>query len=279
MCFPWRIPIMRQKIHRLLFLATSMSMILFVPDQMVSLIQPVLAATGRGAIWTTAPLPGQMQGRPTTASLHRLVSEMPGPTLLAAPPVPLPAPSSLRPVIGVSSPSFSFSAQQGNSSPTTQTLTVTNRGGATLNWNAAATAAWLVLSPASGKDTGTITLTAAAGSLTTGIYNTTITLSAAGVTPVSIPVTFAITAPATTLTISPTSLTLTGIQGGMNPASQTVTVNSNGNWTATSNTTWLTLSPSSGNGNGSIAANIDLSSTVAGTNNATITVTNGGVAS
>jgi hypothetical protein len=56
-----------------------------------------------------------------------------------------------------------------------------------------------------------------------------------------------------------------------------VTVNANGNWTARSNVPWLTLSPSSGNGNGSIATQVVLSSAVVGPNNATITVTSGGV--
>ncbi len=87
-----------------------------------------------------------------------------------------------------------------------------------------------------------------------------------------------ITAPSTTVALSPSSLVFSGVQGGANPASQAVTVNSNGNWTASSSATWLTLSPSSGNGSGSIAANAALSAAAVGTNNATITVTSGGVA-
>ncbi|HEX6726462.1 MAG TPA: hypothetical protein VF078_03840, partial [Nitrospira sp.] len=122
----------------------------------------------------------------------------------------------------MSASSFSFSAQQGDGSPTTQTLTVTNIGGGTLNWNAAASAAWLTLGPASGKDTGTIALTATAGSLAIGTYNAVIALNAAGATPVSIPVTLTVTAPSPTLTVSPTAVTFSGVQGGANPASQSV---------------------------------------------------------
>ncbi len=327
-----------------------------------------------------APLPSPMQTRPPTVPMRRLMSEMPGLTPLAAPPISHPSPPSPKPAIGVSSPSFSFSARQGGGSLTTQTLTVTNIGGGTLNWNAVATAAWLTLGPAYGKDTGAITLTATAGSLAVGTYNTIIALSATGATAVtipvsliveaapvppiirtspatlsftavqgdsnsnsqtvsisnsgsglltwsasenaswlgisptsgtgngsvtvtttpgaltagtyntlvtinatnaasvSIPISFTVTAPSATVALSSSSLTFSGVERGANPASQTVTVNSNGNWTAHSTAPWLTLSPSSGNGNGSIAASIALSSAVVGTNNATITVTSGGVA-
>jgi hypothetical protein len=72
-------------------------------------------------------------------------------------------------------------------------------------------------------------------------------------------------------------VTFSGVQGGPNPASQSMAVTSNGNWTASSSVPWLTLSPSSGNGNGSLAANVTLASAAVGPNQATITVTSGGV--
>lgn len=406
---------MRQKIQRLLFLSAGMSIFLLDYDPLIPLIQPALAATvsevngstkatvtphrllgrntpqtpgGTSSLLTptsptskgiVAPQTGSTQPQPSTVPIRRLMSEMPELTQLTAPPISNPPPPSPKPVIGVSSPSFSFHVRQGNSSPTMQTLTITNIGGGTLNWNAAAAAPWLTVGPTSGKEAGTITLTATAGSLAVGAYNTTITLSAAGATavtipvnltveaapvppiirtspatlsftamqgdgnsnsqtlgisntggglltwsanenapwlsisptsgtgngsiivtttigsltagtynaqitvsatnaaPVSIPITLTVTSPSTTVTLSPPSLTFTGVQGGTNPASQAVTVNSNGNWTANSSATWLTLSPSSGSGNGSVAANVALSSAAVGTNNATITVTSGGL--
>ncbi|HEY9662979.1 MAG TPA: hypothetical protein V6C65_31425, partial [Allocoleopsis sp.] len=96
-----------------------------------------------------------------------------------------------------------------------QTLTVTNIGQGTLNWNATATAAWLTLGPASGKDTGAITVTATAGSLPIGIYNATITLSAAGATAVTIPVNLTVeSAPIPpTIGTSPATLSFTAVQG------------------------------------------------------------------
>ncbi|MGB4069221.1 MAG: BACON domain-containing protein, partial [Nitrospira sp.] len=177
----------------------------------------------------------------------------------------------------MSSSSFSFTLQQGDGSPTTQTLTVTNIGGGTLDWNAVSTAAWLNLSPPSGKGAGTIALTATTGSLTAGTYTALVTVSAPNATPVSLPVTFTVTPPPLTLTVTPTAVTFSGVQGGANPGSQSVTVTSNSNWTASSSVPWLTLSPSSGNGNGSLAANVTLASAAVGPNQATIIVTSGGV--
>ncbi len=148
----------------------------------------LLGATSPTSKAVAAPLASPMQTRPSIAPMRRLMSEMPELKQLAAPPIRNPSPPAPKPAIGVSSPSFSFSAQQGDDRPTIQTLTVTNIGGGTLNWHAASTASWLTLGPASGKDTGTIALTATAGSLAIGTYNTTIILSANRATAVTIPV-------------------------------------------------------------------------------------------
>ncbi|MBH0176558.1 MAG: hypothetical protein HP491_01495, partial [Nitrospira sp.] len=144
-------------------------------------------------------------------------------------PTPPPAP---LPAIGASPTSFSFTAQQGGGNPATQALTISNTGGGTLTWSASDTATWLTLSPASGTGTGTVTLTAATGALTTGIYGTTITLSATGAAPVSVPVSFTVIPASTTITLTPSSLSYSGVQGGSTPANQSVTVTSNGSWTA-----------------------------------------------
>lgn len=391
---------MHQKIQRLFFFSVGISAFLFVFESVM--IQPVLAATNQDAIAVqrndskgtsslirppstaskavAVPLVSPMQAQPPIAPMRRLMSGMPELRQLAAPSVSISSPPLPKPAIGVGSPSLSFSAQQGNGSPTMQTLAITNRGGGTLNWNAVSTAAWLTLSPAFGRGAGTIVLTATTSSLAVGTYNTVITLNAAGATavlvpvtltvvaasvppvirlspaslsftaelgssnsrsqtvsisnagggvlawsasenvswlsisptsttgngsvivtttpgslsagtyntlvtisalnatPVSIPIALTVTAPSTTVTLSPSSLTFSAVQGGTNPVSQTLAVNSSGTWTASSSATWLTLSPSSGNSNGSIAANVALSAAAVGTNSAIITVTSGGVA-
>jgi hypothetical protein len=181
------------------------------------------------------------------------------------------------PIIKTSPVTLSFTAVQGDSNSSSQIISISNTGGGVLTWSASENVSWLAISSTSGTGNGSITATATTGTLIAGTYNALITVNAASATPVSIPVTFTVTAPAPTLTLSPTSLTLTGVQGGVNPGSQTVTVNANGNWTASSSVPWLTLSPLSGNGNGSITTQVALSSAVVGMNNATITVTSGGV--
>jgi len=85
-----------------------------------------------------------------------------------------------------------------------------------------------------------------------------------------------------TIGLSPTSLTFNAVQGGTNPPSQTVTVSNTGpagstlNWSAMDNATWLSESPTSGSlasGNSQpMTVSVDITGLVAGTYNATITV-------
>lgn len=235
-------------------------------------------STLSGSTGLTAAAGGSSSGNANgSRGLHRLLSEMPGMSQLITPTSTTPTPPSTpSPAIGASPSSFSFTAQQGGGNPAAQALTISNTGGGTLTWSASDTATWLTLSPASGTGTGAMTLTVATGTLTTGTYTTTLTLSATGAAPVSVPVTFTVIPASTTITLTPSSLSYSGVQGGSTPANQSVTVTSNGSWTASSDTSWLMLSQTSGSGNGTITAGINLGNALAGTNTGTITVTGGG---
>jgi hypothetical protein len=79
----------------------------------------------------------------------------------------------------------------------------------------------------------------------------------------------------TSIILSPSSLTYTGVSGGSNPANQSVNVTANSNWTASVNAAWLKLSTTSGSGNGTIIASVDLGNVSTQTNTATISVTAG----
>ncbi len=277
---------MYQKIQRLMFFSVSMSMLLLVCEPVIPLIQPALAATSLDTV--TIPqnssseksqLASPTQPLPSTAPMGRLTSEMPKLTPLAAPPpTSIPSPSLPIPAIGVNSQSFSFSTQQGNGSSTTRTLTVTNIGRGTLNWNAAAPVPWLTLSPASGKDTGSIVLTVSAGSLAMGTYNTAITVSAVGAAAVIIPVNLTVEAAPLPPIIrtSPATLSFTAVQGDSNSSSQTLSISNTGGgiltWSTSENVSWLAISSSSGTGNGSITATATTGALIAGTYNALITV-------
>ena len=273
---------MCQKIQRLMFFSVSMSMLLLVCEPVIPSIQSALAATSLDTVTipqNSSPeksqLASPMQTLPSTAPMGQLTSEMPKLTPLAPPPLTsIPSPSLPIPAIGVSSQSFSFSTQQGNGSSTTRTLTVTNIGRGTLNWNAAAPVPWLTLSPASGKDTGSIVLTVSAGSLAMGTYNTAITISAVGTAAVTIPVNLTVEV---ALTASPGSVTYTATQGAANPSAKTIAISSNGTWTVSDGASWLSLSPTSGSNNGTITARINTANAIQGNNSTTITVKSGGI--
>jgi hypothetical protein len=83
------------------------------------------------------------------------------------------------------------------------------------------------------------------------------------------------------LTVTPSTLTFTGTQGGANPTAQTFSITNSGGgtltWTATKTAAWLGLSTNSGSGNATVNVTVDLAQvTTPGTYNDTITVTGAG---
>jgi predicted phage tail protein len=182
------------------------------------------------------------------------------------------------PAIGLSPTSLSFTAQQGSGNPAAQTVTVSNTGGGTLTWAANDTAAWLALSPASGSGNGALTLTATTGSLTAGSYSGSVTVSATGANPVTIPVAFTVTpAPVPpAIGLSPTSLSFTAQQGSGNPAAQTVTVSNTGggslNWSVSHDATWLSHTPNTGTGPGTVTIGVNTGTLTAGTYSGQVTL-------
>ena len=183
----------------------------------------------------------------------------------------------VAPAIGASPASFSFTAQAG-SNPATQTLTISNTGGGTLNWTASDNAAWLTLSTASGTGNGPTTLTVNTATLTAGSYNALITLSATGATSVTVPVALTVTAApvAPSIGVSPISLSFTAQQGGANPATQALAISNTGGgtltWTASDDATWLSVSSASGTGNGPVTVTAILGTLATGTHNGVITL-------
>jgi hypothetical protein len=104
--------------------------------------------------------------------------------------------SVIQATIGYSPTSFSFAATQGGLNPSNQSLSISNTSGGTLHWLVSDNAAWLSLSPTSGTNSGTVTVSVNITGLSAGTYNATITITAAGATnsPVDIPVTLMINA-------------------------------------------------------------------------------------
>ena len=95
------------------------------------------------------------------------------------------------PTIGVTPGAFFFNAIAGEPNPPSQTLTITNEGGSTLNWSVSNVESWLGLNPMSGVDSGDVTVSVDIAALPIGEYHDTIVVSDTNATndPVLVPVT------------------------------------------------------------------------------------------
>lgn len=155
------------------------------------------------------------------------------------------------PRIGVSPGRFSFSATQGSSDPTSQTLTITNIGVETLNWTVTIDAPWLNLQPTQGQlDAGksaTVTVAARIAGLGVGEYRGQISVTDPKADNSPVPVTVTLTIqPPPTLQVSPSSLSFQIEYGRGNPPTQALNITSSGSplvWGAASNVRWLQLNP------------------------------------
>jgi hypothetical protein len=79
--------------------------------------------------------------------------------------------------------SLSFSAVAGGANPGVQGISVSNSGTGTLNWTASvapAASSWLSVSPGTGTDAQTLTVSVSTAGLNAGTYNGSITISASG---------------------------------------------------------------------------------------------------
>ncbi len=98
------------------------------------------------------------------------------------------------PTISVSPSSFIFNAIAGGSNPADKILTIENIGQSQLNWTVTNSQPWLSLAPASGTDSGQVTLSVDITGLAFGDYYDTIVVSdpAATNNPKSVPVTLTV---------------------------------------------------------------------------------------
>ncbi|TMD59242.1 MAG: hypothetical protein E6I91_20710 [Chloroflexi bacterium] len=164
--------------------------------------------------------------------------------------------------------SLTLSGIAGQPGPARQSITVTNAGGGTLNWQVSTATnfggAWLSVDPARGNlashQSRVVNLTVSLLSgLTPNIYTGMLTITGTDSSghpvpdsPQIIPVNFNVLAPCT-ITGAPSALDFAGVVGQPNPPAQMATISASGtcphrlNWTAsTGNARWLTATPSSG---------------------------------
>jgi hypothetical protein len=145
--------------------------------------------------------------------------------------------------------------------PSSQDYSLHNSGSTSINWTAADGAAWTTLSAASGTLNGgasasvTVSINAAANSLTAGIYSDTVTFTNTtnGDGDTTRPVTLTVSAPPGVLSVTPVEgLTSAGPVGGpFSPSSRTYSLQNSGestlSWTASKTQSWTSVSASAGN--------------------------------
>ncbi len=200
-----------------------------------------------------------------------------------------------------SSSSLAFSAVQGTSNPSSQTINITASGNC--NWpvswkaNITSSASWLSMSPMSGTfpasgQSATLTLNANIAGLASTTYNAQVTISSSNGSSGSMsgsPQTFGISLtvlPPCSLSVQApgSGLSFSAVQGQPAPPAQNFSFSESGtcarpvSWSAvasTGNGNWLALSPSSGSDNGSgatVSASVNPQGLAPGSYTGTITV-------
>ena len=151
------------------------------------------------------------------------------------PTVTIPVSITSVPAIGLHPTSLNFAEMLGSTNSSAQSIAISNVGGGTLTWSAQRNVTWLTLSPQSGTNAGTVTVSInPAGLVLSGIYTATVTVTAVGATTKTIPVTLTVTS-GSGFSISPLTLAYTATVGGANQVGG-VTVTNTG--TSTLTVTW-----------------------------------------
>jgi hypothetical protein len=175
--------------------------------------------------------------------------------------------------------SMTFSAVEGGADPPNQTVEISNQGGGTLAWSLSVSegASWLSLSANSGTattETDQVNVGVDISGLNPGTYTATITISGADATdsPEITSVTLIVGERPLAIVRAPESMIFEAVEGGGNPASQTLQISNGGggtlNWSVSDNAPWLSLGPSSGSATEEtdpVTVRVDISGRTAGT--------------
>lgn len=193
------------------------------------------------------------------------------------------------PTLSVAPTRLFFEAVENTNNPLPQTIRLSNSGPGVISWTVSVTVAggrdWLTVTPLSGTVPATLTASVETSGLTRGSYTATILIDGGPVdnSPQQVEVTLNINPPVENplLQVNPTSLTFTALQGGANPADQTLTINNGStgiiNWSAQENIAWLSLDHQTGTAPSTVTVSVDLTSLTAGSYNGDITIDGGGV--
>lgn len=178
--------------------------------------------------------------------------------------------------------SLQFTYATGATTPSAQSIQLTNSGSGTLAWTATASAPWLSVSPASGTAPSTLSVSISTAGLSAGTYNGNIQISSTGAsnTPLSVAVTLTVTQAPPSLAIAPQALTFSYTAGGAVPAAQSVSITNAGagalSWTASASDYWIAVSPASGSAPGTLLVSVNPANLAAGTYTSNMQITAAG---
>jgi mannan endo-1,4-beta-mannosidase len=136
------------------------------------------------------------------------------------------------------------------------------------SWTVTDNQSWITVSPTSGSNNGSFTVSVTANTATTARTGT-VTVTGGGITR-----TVAVTqagATANNLAVSPTTLSLASAA-----SNSAVAVTANVSWSVTDNQSWITVSPTSGSNNGSFTVSVTANTGTA-SRSGTVTVSGGGL--
>ena len=183
----------------------------------------------------------------------------------------------------ISPTSFSFAATAGSTTSVQAYLAVSAARKVNFSVSASGTSGertWLSVSPSGNLVTPkTLTVSANPSGLSAGSYNGTISLKGDGST-VVVPVTLVVSAAASTLTVSPTSLSFSATAGSTSPGTQNLSLSASPNTAFTasvSDAAWLKVSTSSGTTPTTLTVSSNVTGLATGTYIGTITVTGNGL--
>jgi uncharacterized protein (TIGR03437 family) len=178
-----------------------------------------------------------------------------------------------QPAIVAAPGTLAFSYQTGGTAPVSQNLAISSSN-TPFSFTAAAGASWLSVLPTSGTTPASLGVSVNTAGLTPGTYTSAVTITAPGASnsPLTVPVTFTITAQAGILA-TPGTVSFSYAIGAATPAVQSVALStSNGAAasfsaiaTTTSASKWLAVSPASGSTPASLAISVNPAGLAAGT--------------
>lgn len=184
-------------------------------------------------------------------------------------------------LLSVSPDYLSFNFSPGGTTLLQQTLAVASTSDPlnfTVTWSeTTGPSGWLAVTPLSGQTPSNLMVYANAAALAPGIYDGSITVTAAGANAQSVPVRVTVTT-GNTVAVSPTSLRFEQPMGGAAPAAQTIRITSSGaslNFSASATTevgNWLSVTPTAGSTPGTISVSVNGAGLSQGTYRGTVTI-------